>query len=144
MAKSASPFPQDWQLVWGDEFDYSGAPDPEKWDYETGRIRNNEAQTYTTRAENARVEDGKLVIEARRETMDGAEYTSASLNTLGKFGFQYGRIEVRAQLPGARGSWPAAWMLGEDRSVIGWPRCGEIDIMEHVGHNPGVVHATLH
>jgi beta-glucanase (GH16 family) len=144
MAKIALSFSGDWQLIWGDEFAYSGAPDPAKWGYETGRIRNNEAQTYTTRPENVRVENGHLVIEAHREAYEGAEYTSASVHTLGKFGFQYGRIEVQAKLPASRGTWPAAWMLSEDFPIVGCPRCGEIDIMEHVGYNPGVVHGTLH
>ncbi len=114
-------------------------------DYEAGLVRNKEAQFYTRhRARNARVERGLLVIEARREPWQRSEYTSASVITLGKCGFQYGRVEVRATSPAARGAWPAIWMLGEDRAIVGWPRCGEIDILEHVGHLPGVVHGTAH
>jgi beta-glucanase (GH16 family) len=134
----------EWKLVWGDEFDYNGLPNPKKWAYEEGLIRNQELQFYTKRRENARVENGMLVIEGRKESYQGSAYTSASLNTLGKFTFQYGRIEVRAKLPDGLGTWPAIWMMGEDINVIGWPRCAEIDIMEHVAHDPGVVHATLH
>ena len=134
-----------WLVVWSDEFNRDGLPDARKWDYEVGLVRNKEAQYYTRRRpENARVERGLLVIEARREPWQGSDYTSASLITLGKFGFQYGRVEVRAKLPAARGAWPAIWMLGEDRAIVGWPRCGELDILEHVGHLPGVVHGTVH
>lgn len=134
-----------WKLVWNDEFDRDGLPDPRKWDYETGRVRNKEEQFYTrARKENARVEGGRLVIEGRREPFEGAQYTAASLVTLGRAGWKYGRFAVRAKLPKTLGTWPAIWMLGEDIHKIGWPRCGEIDIMEHVAHNPGVVHATLH
>ncbi|MBC8143307.1 MAG: glycoside hydrolase family 16 protein [Armatimonadetes bacterium] len=142
--QKAKPFPQEWKLIWNDEFDYTGAPDPKKWGYELGLVRNHEAQTYTKRKENVRVENGNLVIEARREAFEGAAYTSASVNTLGKTAFLYGRIEVRAKIPVARGQWPAIWMMGENIGVVGWPRCGEIDIMEHVGHEPGIVHATMH
>jgi beta-glucanase (GH16 family) len=135
----------DWKLVWSDEFDYNGLPNSKKWDYEVGKIRNNEAQYYTkARKENARVEDGKLIIEGRKEEYKGSHYTAASLITLGKFSFQYGRVEVRAKLPKARGTWPAIWMMGEDHPLVGWPRCGEIDIMEHVGFNPGFIHGTIH
>lgn len=134
-----------WKLVWNDEFDRTGLPDPKKWDYEVGLIRNHEAQYYTrNRKENARVDDGKLIIEARLENFKDAKFTSASINTLGKFSFQYGRVEVRAKLPKARGTWPAIWMMGEDINQVGWPRCGEIDIMEHVAHTPGTIYATIH
>lgn len=149
----------DWRLVWSDEFDKPGLPDPAKWDYEKGFIRNNEAQYYTAgRAENARVEDGKLVITARKEKVENSQYregaggrrgqqyadiTSASLVTRGKASWTYGRIEVKAKLPSGRGTWPAIWMLGTNREA-GWPACGEIDIMEFVGYDPGVVHANIH
>ncbi len=151
----------DWQLVWSDEFDRPGSPDPAKWTYEEGFVRNREEQFYTReRSENARVEKGHLVIEARRErypnpayrpgatgnwnrSREFAEYTSASLTTRGLASWRYGRIEVRAQLPGGRGMWPAIWMLGTNRAV-GWPACGEIDIMEFVGHEPDVIHGTAH
>jgi beta-glucanase (GH16 family) len=134
-----------WKLVWSDEFDGTGLPDPKKWSYEVGRIRNREAQTYTKeRRENARVEDGSLVIEARKEKLDGAEYTSASLHTKGKSEWRRGRIEVRAKLPTGRGMWPAIWMLGVNIKEVGWPRCGEIDIMENVGFDPDTIHANIH
>jgi beta-glucanase (GH16 family) len=150
-----------WKLVWGDEFNKEGAPDPAKWDYETGFVRNGEAQYYTRdRRENARVEAGHLLIEARKEawpnpsfkkgsTSEGekrekADYTSASLMTNGKFSWTYGRVEVRAKLPGGRGTWPAAWSLGVNIGQAGWPGCGEIDIMEYVGFAPGKVYATIH
>jgi beta-glucanase (GH16 family) len=149
----------DWKLVWADEFDKPGLPDREKWTYETGFVRNNEAQYYTSaRRENARIEDGKLIIEARKEQFKNADYrlegrgrrsqeyaayTSTSLTTRGKASWVYGRIEVKAQLPKGRGTWPAIWMLGTNRAA-GWPACGEIDIMEFVGYEPGVIHANIH
>jgi beta-glucanase (GH16 family) len=139
-----------WRLVWSDEFDRPGLPDPAKWTYEKGFVRNREAQYYTvSRPENARVENGVLVIEGRKEAYtapDGktAQYTSASVTTEGRFDLTYGRVEVRARLPRGRGMWPAIWMLGTNIRTIGWPRCGEIDIMEFVGHEPEKVFATVH
>lgn len=134
-----------WKLVWSDEFDKPGAPDPTKWGYEKGMLRNHENQFYTdNRRENARVEDGKLVIEARKEKMERGDFTSASLITRGHADWTYGRIEVRAQIPAARGTWPAIWMLPNDKSKAPWPKCGEIDIMEHVGYDPSVIHGSLH
>jgi beta-glucanase (GH16 family) len=150
-----------WKLVWSDEFNQPGRPDPAKWGYETGFVRNNEAQFYTLdRPENARIEGGNLVIEARKEKFtpgmapkvdkgawrrkEAAEYTAASLTTKGKAEWTYGRIEVRAKLPPGRGTWPAIWMLGTNINQVGWPACGEIDIMEFVGFNPGVIHANVH
>lgn len=152
---------QQWKLVWSDEFDKPGLPDPAKWDYEEGFVRNNEMQYYTrARKENARVEGGMLVIEGRRETFanarydakatrgpasrPSAQYTAASLITRGKAQWQFGRIEVRARIPEGKGVWPAIWMLGANYGQVGWPRCGEIDIMEFVGHTPDLVHATVH
>ena len=130
-------------LVWSDEFDRPGPPDPARWDYEVGRVRNKEAQYYTRdRRANARVEDGVLVLEARREEFEGAEYTSASLTS--RASWTYGRFEVRARLPAGRGTWPAIWTLGTNIKEAGWPACGEIDIMEHVGFDPGRVHANVH
>ncbi len=134
-----------WTLVWNDEFNRSGLPDPKKWGYEVGLIRNKELQYYTERRkDNARVEGGKLILEARKEDYKGSKITSASINTLGKFTFEYGRVEVCAKLPKTLGSWPAIWMMGEDRPIVGWPRCGEIDIMEHVQHDPATIYATVH
>jgi beta-glucanase (GH16 family) len=134
-----------WKLVWADEFDAPGAPDPTKWSYEVGHIRNNELQYYTQdRRENARVENGRLVIEARKEAWQGSKYTSASLHTHGKAQWTYGRFEVRAKVPAGRGMWPAAWMLGTNIGQAGWPLCGEIDLMENVGFDPHVVHFNVH
>ena len=134
-----------WVLRWHDEFDGTGMPDTSKWGYEHGRIRNNEKQFYTRRrAENARLEDGHLVITARKESYQGADYTSASLRTKEKANWTYGRIEVRAKLPHGRGLWPAIWMLGTNIDEVGWPACGEIDIMEYVGFEPNTIHANIH
>jgi beta-glucanase (GH16 family) len=158
----------DWKLVWSDEFDHPGLPDSSHWTYEYGFLRNDERQFYTReRGENARVENGMLVIEARKErypigapeaapksgsrrkrqsqsTGGFADYTSASLTTHGKAAWTYGRIEVRAKLPAGRGTWPAIWLLGTNIHQAGWPACGEIDIMEHVGFDPGMIHANIH
>lgn len=132
-------------LVWSEEFAVAGPPDPSTWGSETGLIRNQEAQYYTeARPENARVENGALVIEARKEEYAGAHYTSASLNTLGKREFFRGRIEVRAKIPTGTGSWPAIWMMGTNIGGVGWPECGEIDVMENVGYEPDTIYATVH
>ena len=134
-------------LVWSDEFDKAGLPDPAKWKYDVGGSGwgNNELQFYTDkRAENARVEDGKLIIEARKEDVQNNRYSSARLLTAGRQSWKYGRIEAFAKLPKGRGTWPAIWMLGDNISAAGWPRCGELDIMEHVGYDQGVVHGTAH
>ncbi len=153
--------PPGMKLVWSDEFDRPGRPDPAKWVYEEGFVRNNEAQYYTRdRRENARVENGLLVIEARQErwknpaftmgaadwakSRESAEYTSASLTTEGKASWTNVRVEVRAKLPTGRGTWPAIWMLGNIHRTAGWPLCGEIDIMENVGFDPDVIHANIH
>lgn len=158
LALSLSAHAEPWKLVWSDDFDTKGAPDPAKWTYEKGFERNQELQFYTNnRRENARVEDGHLILEARKEAFPNpafkegstdwakarkeAEYTSACLITKGLKSFRYGKIEVRAKLPSGKGIWPAIWMLGESG---GWPGCGEIDIMEFVSHSPGVVYATNH
>jgi len=139
-----------WTLVWSDEFDKPGLPDTAKWTYEKGFVRNKEAQYYTeARKENARVEEGRLIIEGRKEEYKGpdgkeAHYTAASITTEGKFDLTYGRVEVRAKLPRGRGMWPAIWMLGTNISSVGWPKCGEIDIMEFVGHDPDKVFANVH
>jgi beta-glucanase (GH16 family) len=130
--------------VWADEFDTPGVPDPARWTYDIGYIANNELQYYTSRSENVRVEGGNLVIEARREPWMGYDYTSARLKTQGIFEFLYGRVEVRAMLPTGRGTWPAIWTLGANISQVGWPRCGEIDIMENVGFDPLKIHGAVH
>jgi len=133
------------KLIWSDEFNYSGLPSPKKWDYEVGFVRNREPQYYTkNRSENARVENGNLVIEARKEAYKGAQYTSASLITLGKKHLKYGRVEVRAKVYKGMGSWPAIWMLGTNRGPVKWPNCGEIDILEFVGKDSTQVYGTVH
>jgi beta-glucanase (GH16 family) len=146
---SEEQIPRGWQLVWADEFDYGGLPDPAKWSYDAGGHGwgNKELQFYTERRkENARVEDGRLVIEARRDNWDGHEYTSARLVTKGKGDWTYGRFEAAARLPSGRGTWPAIWMLPTHKSYGEgvWPDDGEIDIMEHVGFDPDVVHSSVH
>lgn len=145
---SAGPAPDlaKWQLVWSDEFDKDGAPDALKWGYDIGGHGwgNKELQYYTDRLENARVEKGRLTIEARKEDFEANHYTSARLVTRGKHDFTYGRIEVSAKLPVGRGNWPAIWLLGSSLPSVGWPACGEIDIMEHLGRNPGWIHASTH
>ncbi|GAB4032577.1 glycoside hydrolase family 16 protein [Spirosoma gilvum] len=138
---------ENYKLVWSDEFTEPGLPDSTKWSYEVGGNGwgNNELQYYTARRpENARIEKDKLIIEARKEAWEGKSYTSARLVTKGKVEWKHGRIEALAKLPAGRGTWPAVWMLGSDISKVGWPRSGEIDIMEHVGFDPGVVHGTIH
>ena len=134
-------------LVWSDEFDYTGLPDPEKWGYDVGGHGwgNNELQYYTeAREANARVGNGVLTIEARKESYQGSDYTSARLITKNKGDWLYGRFEIRAKLPEGRGTWPAVWMLPTDWVYGGWPRSGEIDIMEHVGYDQNNIHATIH
>ena len=150
-----------WKLVWKEEFNYSGLSNAKKWSYEVGHIRNNEKQYYTNaRKENAWVSNGVLAITGKKEsfpneffkkgsgdwkTQDStAQYTSASINTLGKVGWKYGRIEIKAKLPHGRGIWPAIWMMGTNRSEVGWPKCGEIDIMEFVGNQPKDIYGTMH
>lgn len=157
---AAAPSHQ-WKLVWADEFNYTGLPDSSRWDYETGFVRNHEEQYYTyRRAENARVENGCLVIEGRHEkypnasyeagstnwqrAADSAAYTSACLVTKGIAAWKYGRIEVRAKIPQGLGVWPAIWMLGDNEPTVGWPKCGEIDIMEFVGHDSSRIYGTIH
>ncbi|HBL75335.1 MAG: glycoside hydrolase [Bacteroidetes bacterium GWF2_42_66] len=136
---------QKYELVWSDEFGSNGLPDTDKWGYESGLVRNKEAQYYTIyRKENARVENGMLIIEARKEKYQDAEYTSASINTFNKKHFLYGRFEVRAKLPVGKGTWPAIWMLGTNKKEKGWPVCGEIDIMENVGFDSLKIHANIH
>jgi beta-glucanase (GH16 family) len=137
-----------WRLVWSDEFNQpdGSAPDPAKWRYDTGGLGwgNRELEYYTLRTNNSRIEDGNLVIEARREEFDGRHYTSARLLTLGKACWTYGRVEARIKIPRGQGIWPAFWMLGTNIDSVQWPACGEIDIMENVGKEPGTVHGTVH
>jgi beta-glucanase (GH16 family) len=143
-------FPSDttkkYALIWSEEFNYTGLPDSTNWSYETGYQRNNEKQYYTyKRSENARVEEGMLVIESIKENFQGFAYTSASINTLGKDSFPVNsRMEIRAKLPRGKGIWPALWMMGTDIKTVDWPSCGEIDIMEYLGRTPGVIYGTFH
>jgi len=137
--------PLGWELIWYDEF--NGAELNENlWSYETGGHGwgNNELQYYTDRPDNAYLQDGKLVISANLENYENMEYTSARINS--KMGWKYKRIEVRAKLPVGVGTWPAIWMLPDvwDYGSGGWPDNGEIDIMEHVGYEPGKIHASIH
>lgn len=135
-------------LVWSDEFDVNGAPDPTKWTYDIGTGDNGwgnaESQYYTNNANNVIVENGLLRITAIAENFNGSNYTSSRLKTEDLFEFTYGRVEVRARVPSAGGTWPAIWMLGEDYTTNIWPACGEIDIMEHVGNNVGHILGTTH
>jgi len=126
------------KLIWSDEFSYTGLPDSSKWKFDVGGHGwgNNELQFYTNKdTQNAAVRNGVLVITARKQDAENRNYTSAKLLTRGIREFKYGRIEVRAKLPAGRGTWPAIWMLGTNIKEAGWPGCGEIDIMEHVGYN---------
>ncbi|MGE5451696.1 MAG: RICIN domain-containing protein [Acidobacteriota bacterium] len=133
--------------VWSDEFNYSGLPDGNKWSFEVQRPGwvNHELQNYTgNRLENARVENGHLVIEARRDWYQGYEVSSARLKTAYKGDWLNGRIEVRAKLPPGRGTWPAIWLMPTDSAYGGWPNSGEIDIMENVGYDPSAIHGSIH
>jgi len=122
-------------LVWSDEFNTDGLPDPTKWGYDLGAggWGNNEAEYYTNRKENASVSNGTLKITAQKESYSGSAYTSARLLTKDKYAFTFGKVEVKAKVPTGVGTWPAIWMLGSNIGAIGWPACGEIDIMEHLG-----------
>lgn len=135
------------RLVFSDEFDADGAPDPAKWNFETGYIRNGEMQYYTP-GQNAVCKDGLLIIEARNDSVNiGGELcpvTSASLTTKDRQAWKYGYVEVRAKLPASLGTWPAIWMMPQEDNYGKWPRSGEIDIMEHVGYNPEKVHFSAH
>jgi beta-glucanase (GH16 family) len=147
------PPPSMWTLVWSDEFNGpdGSSPDSKKWTYDLGGKGwgNQELESYTNRKENARIEKGNLVITAQKESYTGADgvtrdYTSARLKTQNLFTQTYGRFEARIKIPEGQGIWPAFWMLGEDIPTAGWPKCGEIDIMENVGKEPGTIHGSLH
>jgi len=138
-----------WNLVWNDEFNYNGLPDSTKWNYEVGGNGwgNNEKQYYVKKSiGNSTVQNGKLHIIAKKQEMGNSNYTSAKLTTYRKFTLQYGKIEVMAKLPAGKGTWPAIWMLPESykNDTEAWPLCGEIDIMEHVGKEPDIIHTSLH
>ena len=137
--------PDGWDLIWHDEFDGEKI-DPENWTFDIGAggWGNGEAEYYTARPENARLENGMLVIEARQEKYEDSYYTSARLKTQGLQSFQYGRMEGRLKVPSGKGLWPAFWMLGSNFNGNNWPDCGEIDIMEYIGKEPDLVIGTLH
>ncbi|NME68123.1 family 16 glycosylhydrolase [Flammeovirga aprica] len=132
---------REYKMVWQDEFD-GNTLNLDNWTYEVNGNGggNQELQYYTDRIENIRVQDGKLIIEARKEEYEGKGYTSARIVTKNKRDFRYGKVEARLKVPSGRGTWPAFWMLGYGR----WPDAGEIDIMEHVGYQPNVFHCALH
>lgn len=138
-----SSVPEGMALVWSDEFDVDGAPDPEKWDYSIGGNGwgNAELQNYTNKRENSIVRKGKVEI---RAVNNGGLWTSARLKTQYLAGWKYGYIEVRAKLPEGVGTWPAIWMLPVGDIYGGWPRSGEIDIVEHVGFDQDKIHTTVH
>ena len=135
------------RMVWGDEFNYSGIPDSSKWNYDLGARDgwgNNEWQCYTNDSKNIRVENGTLIIEAHNDSLENKPFTSSRIVSKKKGDWLYGKIEVRAKLPRGKGTWPAIWMLSTDWEYGVWPASGEIDIMEHVGYDPGVIHGTIH
>ncbi len=144
-----------WNLIWSDEFEQDDI-DNQKWNklrWRPGWV-NNEQQAYTDRDTNIFIRDGKLIVRALIEPgyvdndYTGSEYntdfTSGRLNTSGKYSWKYGKFEIKSKLPKGRGSWPAIWMLGSNIGTIGWPDCGEIDIMEHVGYDEGNIHGSIH
>ena len=150
-----STLSENWELLWSDEFNYEEL-DLTKWNklnWKPGWV-NNELQAYTDRDTNIFLENGHLVLQGNIEPgYSGtdyvgnnyvADYTSGRVNTDDKFSTTYGRFDIKAKLPAGKGSWPAIWMLGESISSIGWPQCGEIDIMEHVGYDQGLVHGSIH
>jgi beta-glucanase (GH16 family) len=138
-----------WRLTWSDEFEglAGQSPDPNRWNFEVsgGGFGNSQLEYDTDRPSNASLDGkGHLAITARQEPFGGQQYTSARLNTRGKFQQAYGRFEARMQLPSGRGLWPAFWMLGANLDQAAWPACGEIDVMEYRGQEPRVVHGSLH
>lgn len=147
--KEKIPTPEGWTLVWNDEFDGT-AINFEKWTHEVNAQGggNNELQYYTNSSENSFIENGHLVIQARKEAYTGPEgrrdYTSARLRTYRKGDWKYGRLDIKARLPYGKGIWPAIWMMPSESKYGGWAASGEIDIMELVGHEPNKVYGTLH
>jgi beta-glucanase (GH16 family) len=136
-----------YSLVWSDDFSGT-ALDLNAWNQEigngTGGWGNHELEYYTNSLKNVFLSDGKLIIEARKENISGFNYSSARLTTQNKKNFKFGRIDIRAKLPVSKGMWPALWMLGANINSVGWPACGEIDIMELIGSYPSRVHSTMH
>jgi beta-glucanase (GH16 family) len=150
---SVTPASSPWVLTWTDEFHgpNGSAPDSSKWVIETGGNGwgNRELEYYTARPANVYQQDGNLVIKALREKYTGPDgitrdYTSARLKTLGEFSQEYGRFEARMKIPRGQSMWPAFWMMGDDIDKVGWPACGEIDVMENIGKEPAIVHGSIH
>lgn len=149
----STAFSQNFKLIWADEFNGKGLPNPKKWDYELGYVRNNELQYYTKDTKNIRQKDGSLEIVVVKEPQpiqghkygesDLFDYTSGSIITLGKFDFKYGKIEGRFKIPVGQGLWACFWTLGANFPEIGWPKCGEIDIFEHI-NTETIIHGTAH
>lgn len=143
-----------WTLTWNDEFNGAdgSAPDPSKWSFDLGGNGwgNNELECYTNRLQNAEIMGGNLVITAQQENnflcSDGntRNYTSARMLTKGKFDQAYGRFEARIKIPAGQGMWPAFWLLGNNIDSVGWPACGEVDIMENIGKEPSTIHGSIH
>lgn len=152
-ASGSPPSQALWTLVWRDEFDgpNGSPPDPAKWTYAIGGNGwgNRELETYTNRHQNVFVRDGVLTIQVLHQPFAGPDgirrdYTSARLRTQGLFQQTYGRFEARIRIPFGQGVWPAFWMLGADIGQVGWPKCGEIDVMENIGREPSMIHGTIH
>ena len=138
-------YSQNYVKVWSDEFNTPGLPDSSKWGYEVGKVRNNELQYYTSkRGENARIQDTVLIIEAHKESYKGSDYTAASLISRYKGDWLYGKFEISAKVPTGKGTWPAIWMMPTNDEYGGWPRSGEIDIMEYVGFQPSKLYYNAH
>lgn len=151
-SRASSAATRNWKLSWSDEFNGANgsAPDAAKWSFETGGSGNgnNELESYTKRPANVQQSDGNLVITARKEDFTGADgiarpYTSGRIRTKGLFSQAYGRFEASIKLPLGKGIWPAFWLLGNDIDSVGWPKGGEIDIMENIGE-PSTIYSTLH
>lgn len=140
--------PQEVVLLWQDDFEGPAGqlPDPAKWVFDLGTDWGNAQLEFTTdRPENVSLDgEGRLAITARQETFAGRNYTSGRIKTQGRFSRAYGRFEARIKMPSGRGLWPAFWLLGDNFETVGWPGCGEIDIMEYRGQEPNVVHGSLH
>ncbi len=145
---AATPQPgSNWHLVWSDEFDgaRNAPPDPAKWAYDLGDggWGNRELEVYTKDPQNI-FQDGHGHLVIRAIKTDAGEFTSARIKTQGNFAIQYGKIEARMKIPYGQGMWPAFWMLGQNIATVGWPKCGEIDVMENIGKEPSIVHGTVH
>ncbi len=144
---------RNWQLVWSDEFNGTAgtSPDSTKWKFDIGVGPNSngwgnaELEYYTNKTTNASIDsNGYLAITARKESFGGSSFTSSRIITKASFNQTYGRFEARIKTPWGPGIWPAFWLLGSDVDTVGWPQCGEIDIMELRGQNPDIINGTVH